>query len=53
MFFFNYSEVHSEWHKEGCFLTEKYLVYLEIHHIIKLEHSHLFKNDIDIEENLD
>ncbi|MDR0820616.1 MAG: HNH endonuclease [Endomicrobium sp.] len=50
--FFDYFGDHSAWHKEGYFLTKKCLVYLEIHHIIKLEHSHLFNNDIDIRENM-
>ena len=50
--FFDYSGIESNWHKEGYFLNKKQLRYLEIHHIIKLEHSHLFKNDIDIKENM-
>ncbi|MDR3306576.1 MAG: HNH endonuclease [Endomicrobium sp.] len=50
--FFDYSGCQSNWHKEGYFLNKKQFVYLEIHHIIKLEHSHLFKNDIDIKENM-
>jgi hypothetical protein len=50
--FFDYLGVQSDWHKEGYFLNKKQLRYLEIHHIIKLEHSHLFKNDIDIKENM-
>lgn len=49
--FFDYGD-YSEWHKKGYFLTKKRLVYLEIHHLIKLEHSHLFNNDIDIKENM-
>jgi 5-methylcytosine-specific restriction endonuclease McrA len=40
------------WHKGEYFSTEKYLVYFEIRHIIKLECSRLFKNDIDIQENM-
>jgi 5-methylcytosine-specific restriction endonuclease McrA len=50
--FFDYSGIQSDWHKDGYFLNKKQLRYLEIHHIIKLEHSHLFKNDIDIKENM-
>jgi hypothetical protein len=50
--FFDFSGVQSDWHKEGYFLNKKQLRYLEIHHIIKLEHSHLFKNDIGIKENM-
>jgi hypothetical protein len=50
--FFDYTGVQHKWHKEGYFLNKKQLRYLEIHHIIKLENSHLFKNDIDIKENM-
>jgi 5-methylcytosine-specific restriction endonuclease McrA len=50
--FFDYSAIQSDWHEAGYFLNKKQLRYLEIHHIIKLEHSHLFKNDINIKENM-
>lgn len=49
---FDYCGDHPAWHKEGYFPVEKYLVYLRIHRIIKLEHRHLFKNGIDIKWNM-
>ncbi|MDR3243609.1 MAG: HNH endonuclease, partial [Elusimicrobiota bacterium] len=50
--FFDHCGRQSKWHQEGYFDNKKGSVYLEIHHIIQLKHSHLFKNDIDIKENM-
>lgn len=50
--FFSFYGMDKEWHKQSYFLTKKNTRYLEAHHIIKLEHSALFKNDLDVVENL-
>ena len=50
--FFAFHNVDRDWHKQAYFNTRKNERYLEGHHIIKLEHSSLFNNDLDIVENI-
>ena len=50
--FFDFHNIDHDWHQHSYFSTRKNERYLEGHHVIKLEHSALFNNDLDIVENI-
>lgn len=50
--FFHFCGQDEKWHEQSYFTTKRKTVYLEAHHVIKLEHSQLFNSDLDIVDNL-